>query len=62
MAARVAQGADKVVEEIGVGSYRRGHGMLARITPLVARTMSMLTFGKVHDRYVDPTLIARKAG
>jgi len=50
----------QVVEEIGVGSYRRGHGLLARITPLVARVMSVLTFGRVHDRYVDRTLIARK--
>jgi len=52
----------QVVEEIGVGSYRRGHGVLARITPLVARALSLLSFGKVHDRYVDRTLIARKAG
>ena len=52
----------QVVEEVGVGSYRRGHGVLARITPLVARALSLLSFGKVHDRYVDRTLIARKAG
>lgn len=48
------------VEEIGVGSYRRGHGWLARLTPLVARVVSLLTFGKVHDRYVDRSLVARK--
>lgn len=50
------------VEEIGVGSYSRGHGVLARITPLVARIISLATFGKVHDRYVDRSLVARKAG
>lgn len=52
----------QVVEEIGVGTYRRGHGVLARITPLIARVVSVLTFGRVHDRYVDRTLIARKVG
>lgn len=51
----------EVVEEIGVGTYRRGHGVMARITPVVARVVSMLTFGKVHDRYVDRTLVARKS-
>lgn len=49
-----------VVDEIGVGSYRRGHGMIARITPFVARVVSLLTFGAVHDRFVDRTLVARK--
>jgi len=50
----------EVVEEIGVGSYRRGHGVVARITPFVARMISLLSLGRIHDRYVDRTLVARK--
>lgn len=50
----------EVVEEIGVGSYRRGHGLASRITPLVARVISLLSFGRIHDQYVDRTLVARK--
>jgi SAM-dependent methyltransferase len=51
-----------VLEEIGVGSYRRGFGLISRITPTVARIISLLTLGKVHDRFVDFTLVAQKAG
>lgn len=50
----------EVVEEIGVGSYRRGHGVVARITSFVARMISLLSLGRIHDRYVDRTLVARK--
>lgn len=50
----------QVVDEIGVGSYRRGHGLISRITPFVAGAINLLSFGKVHDKYVDRTLIARK--
>lgn len=50
----------EVIEEIGVGTYRRGHGLISRITPFVARVISLVTFGKVHDKYVDRTLVARK--
>ena len=50
----------EVVEEIGVGSYRRGHGLISRITPFVARLISVFSLGRVHDKYVDRTLIARK--
>lgn len=50
-----------VVEEMGVGSYRLGYGKLAKVIPLVARTISLLTLGKVHDKYVNRTLVARKA-
>ncbi len=49
-----------VVEEIGVGTYRRGYGMLAKVTPLIARVVSLLTLGRVHDKFVDRTLVARK--
>lgn len=54
-----ANGLD-VVEEFGVGTYRRGHGLISRITPLVARVVSILSLGRIHDRYVDRTLVARK--
>jgi SAM-dependent methyltransferase len=49
-----------VVEEIGVGTYHRGYGLLAKLTPFIARVVSLLTLGKVHDKYVDRTLVARK--
>ncbi len=49
-----------VVEEIGFGTYHRGYGMLAKLTPFIARVVSLLTLGKVHDKYVDRTLVARK--
>ena len=49
-----------VLEEIGFGTYHRGYGMLAKLTPFIARVVSLLTLGKVHDKYVDRTLVARK--
>ncbi|HTQ36124.1 MAG TPA: methyltransferase domain-containing protein [Steroidobacteraceae bacterium] len=49
-----------ILEEIGLGTYRRGHGLLAKLTPFIARMVSLLTLGKVHDKYVDRTLVARK--
>jgi SAM-dependent methyltransferase len=49
-----------VVAEFGVGTYRRGHGIISKITPAVAKIISTLTLGKVHSRYVDRTLVARK--
>jgi SAM-dependent methyltransferase len=51
-----------VIDEIGVGSYRRGHGLASRITPWIARIVSLLTLGRVHADYVDLTIVARKRG
>jgi SAM-dependent methyltransferase len=51
-----------VVEEIGVGTYRLGYGKLAKIIPFIARAISLLTLGKVHDKYVNRALVARKLG
>jgi len=50
----------KIVEMLGVGTFRRGFGMAGKITPIVARTISLLSFGQVHDRFVDLTIVARK--
>lgn len=48
-------------DEIGVGSYsQRGTGPLRHATRLVARFIATVTGGKIHDRYVDLTFIARK--
>ena len=49
-----------VVDMIGVGSFRRGYGLAARITPVIARLISVLSFGRVHAKFVDLTIIARK--
>jgi len=49
-------------EELGVGSYKRGHGWAAKITPVVARLITLLTLGIVHSRYVDLTIVAEKSG
>lgn len=50
-----------IVDEIGVGSYaERGKGVLSRIVPFIARLISIASLGKVHDRYVDLTFVARK--
>jgi SAM-dependent methyltransferase len=49
------------VDEIGVGSYAtRGTGALSRLVPYIARGISVVTLGKVHDRFVDRTFIVRK--
>jgi SAM-dependent methyltransferase len=49
-----------VIDMIGVGSFRRGYGLAARITPVIARLISVLSFGRVHAKFVDLTIIARK--
>jgi SAM-dependent methyltransferase len=51
----------RVIDEIGVGSYRRGHGWISRITPAIAKAISLLTLGRIHADYVDLTIVARKA-
>ena len=56
-----AQHSLAIQEEFGVGSYRRGHGLIRWITPIVARLVRVLSFGRIHDRYVDLTIIAQKA-
>lgn len=50
-----------IVDQIGVGSYaERGSGFLSRFVPLFARIVALASLGRVHDRYVDLTFIARK--
>jgi hypothetical protein len=48
-------------EELGVGSYNRGHGIVRRLTPIVARLVGWLTLGRVHHSYVDLTIVAQKS-
>lgn len=50
----------EIVEILGVGTFQRGYGMARKITPIVARMISFLSFGHVHDRFVDLTIIVRK--
>jgi SAM-dependent methyltransferase len=51
----------KILDELGVGSYAdRGQGIFKHAIFLFARLMHIATFGKVHDRYVDLTLVACK--
>jgi SAM-dependent methyltransferase len=54
-----AHGLD-VVEVMGVGTFRRGYGLAARLTPLVAALISALTLGSVHAKFADLTVVARK--
>ena len=49
-----------VREEIGVGSFRRGHGLLSKLTPAVARILSWVSFGRVHADFVDFSIVAQK--
>jgi SAM-dependent methyltransferase len=49
-----------IIDALGVGTYRRGHGIARSITPVVAKVISALTFGQIHDRFVDLTIVARK--
>ena len=50
-----------IIEQFGVGSYAaRGTGFLSRVVPIAARIVSIASFGRVHDRYVDLTFVARK--
>ena len=50
----------KIIEMLGVGTFRRGYGMASKITPVVARMIRLLSLGQIHDRFVDLTIIARK--
>ncbi|MGB7435149.1 MAG: methyltransferase domain-containing protein, partial [Candidatus Acidiferrum sp.] len=49
-----------IKEELGVGSYRRGYGIIRKLTPTVARLIGWLTLGRIHGDYVDLTIIAEK--
>jgi SAM-dependent methyltransferase len=49
-------------EELGVGSYHRGYGIMRKLTPTVARLIGWLTLGRIHDDYVDLTIVAQKSG
>lgn len=46
--------------ELGVGSYRRGHGIIKILTPYLARLISVISLGKLHSDYVDFTIVAEK--
>jgi hypothetical protein len=48
-------------EELGVGSYRRGYGIIGCLTPIVARLVSWLTLRRIHCDYVDFTIVAQKS-
>jgi SAM-dependent methyltransferase len=50
----------RVDAEIGSGSFARGYGLAQRITPIIARLISWFSLGRVHDRYVDFSMVARK--
>jgi SAM-dependent methyltransferase len=49
-----------IKEELGVGSYQRGYGIIRKVTPMVARLISWLTLGRIHGDYVDLTIVAQK--
>jgi SAM-dependent methyltransferase len=50
-----------IVDEMGVGTYAgRGTGLFRYLLPLVAKSISLLSGGRVHDRNVDRTFVARK--
>ncbi|HEU4660974.1 MAG TPA: class I SAM-dependent methyltransferase [Pseudolabrys sp.] len=51
----------ELVDEFGLGSYSaRGRGPLRHGLALAARLVSILSGGKIHDRFVDRTFIVRK--
>lgn len=49
-----------IKEELGVGSYHRGYGIVRTLTPIVARLIGWLTLGRIHADYVDLTIVAQK--
>ena len=49
-----------IKEELGVGSYHRGYGIMRKLTPMVARLIGWLTLGRIHGNYVDLTIVAQK--
>jgi SAM-dependent methyltransferase len=50
----------ELVEEFGVGSYRRGYGWIRGATAAVAAMFNALSFGRIHSKFVDLTFVARK--
>jgi SAM-dependent methyltransferase len=48
------------LELLGVGTYRRGYGLVRRISPIIATVISTATLGRVHSRFCELTLVARK--
>jgi SAM-dependent methyltransferase len=55
----VAYGLD-VADMLGVGTFRRGYGLASRVTPIIAKLVSLFTLGRVHSKFVDLTIVARK--
>lgn len=52
-----------ICDEFGAVSFRNlGHGLAARLTPIVARLVKWFTFGRAHDDFVCFTLVAEKPG
>jgi len=51
----------EIVDEMGVGTYAgRGTAPLRYLLPVVAKVISFLSGGRVHDRNVDRTFVVRK--
>jgi len=49
-----------VREELGFGSYWRGNGIFKFLTAAIAKFLSVLSFGRVHARYVDLAYVLEK--
>lgn len=50
-----------IIDQMGVVSYSEiGQGFLSRFVPIIARMISIVSLGSVHDRYVNLTFVARK--
>ena len=50
-----------ISDQFGAVSFRNlGSGLAGALTPIVARLIKWLTFGKVHDNFVCFTLVAEK--
>lgn len=47
-------------DELGVGSYHRGHGLIGQFTPFFSKIVGLLSFGRIHSDYVDLTIVAGK--
>jgi SAM-dependent methyltransferase len=47
-------------EELGHGSYKRGRPPFSLLIPVFAKTVSLLTFGRVHSRFSNLTFVLSK--
>jgi SAM-dependent methyltransferase len=51
----------KMLDEVGYGSYARGRPLFKALTPLFARTVSALSLGRAHSRFVDLAYVLQRA-